>query len=216
MNVQSNSKYRSVEFIENKINSFPSFSDYMDSISIGTAKNYKAPLMSFINNKVNEKQKEEYIRTLNKKIASPYSNNSLKNISEMLESILDDLEYLNKNEEVIISEEDIKFLLSIILLGTKINDDVFNASELIHSCNRSALMIEIKNNGKHLIRKRIELFKKGLLTLSEIKNKINISKASAEETIQKYFYSKNNFKKINIVPLQKVLELYFSKATELI
>lgn len=214
MTAAINSKYRSLEYISNKIKTFPSFEAYLNSITIKTAKNYKLPIEEYIDKLENYKVKEEYKNLFNKKITNIFGND-FKGIDEQLISIFDELEniYLNQNE--IISYDDLIFFLSLVSIGVKKKlKDVLNFSSIENTEDKEVCILKILKNSKSekfLIKKRCNLISKAFYTLEKI-NKSDITlKISLNETIQKYFFQKNNYENINILTLKSILELYFSK-----
>ncbi|MCT7563173.1 hypothetical protein ACOTWR_06225 [Aliarcobacter butzleri] len=216
MNAQSScNKYRSLEYITNKINTFPNFETYLKSLSINTAKNYKIPLEHFINSKVRDDLKDEYKKILNKKISNIFDN-SFKHVNEKLDMILDEIENLYLLKETVLSIEDLIFLLSLISIVSRINlkDMIFDELIKVEE-NKEVLIINIRDEKKYIIRKRKELFEKALFTLNKTDKSKLVTKKSENQIIHKYFYPKNNCnEKISILTLRKVLEFYFSKTME--
>lgn len=214
MTVVISSKYRSLEYISKKIKKFSSFEAYLNSITINTAKNYKIPIEEYINKLENSKIKEEYKNMFNKKITNIFGDD-FKEIDEQLISIFNELEdiYLNQNE--ILSYDDLIFILSLVSLGVKKKlKDVLIFSSIENTEDKEVFILKIFKNSKKekfLIKKRCNLFRKAFCTLENL-NKPDISlNVSLNETIQKYFFQKNNYNKINILTLKSILELYFSK-----
>ena len=77
------------------------------------------------------------------------------------------------------------------------------------------LIINIKNEKKYIVKKRIELFKKVFTSMSKIDENKLVSKKTENQIIDKYFYPKNNYnEKISILTLRKVLDFYFSRIME--
>lgn len=214
MNVAINSKYRSLEYISNKIKTFSSFEAYLNSITIKTAKNYKLPIEEYIDKLENHKVKEEYKNLFNKKITNVFGDD-FKAIDEQLIFILDELENIYLNQNKIISHDDLVFILSLVSIGVKKKlKDILFFSSIEDTENKEVFILRIIKNSKRemfLIKKRCNLINKAFTTLENI-NKSDISlKISLNETIQKYFFQKNNYENINILTLKSILALYFSK-----
>lgn len=214
MNVAINSKYRSLEYISNKIKTFSSFEAYLNSITIKTAKNYKLPIEEYIDKLENHKVKEEYKNLFNKKITNVFGDD-FKAIDEQLIFILDELENIYLNQNKIISHDDLVFILSLVSIGVKKKlKDILFFSSIENTENKEVFILRIIKNSKRemfLIKKRCNLIGKAFTTLENI-NKSDISlKISLNETIQKYFFQKNNYENINILTLKSILALYFSK-----
>ena len=214
MNVAINSKYRSLEYISNKIKTFSSFEAYLNSITIKTAKNYKLPIEEYIDKLENHKVKEEYKNLFNKKITNVFGDD-FKAIDEQLIFILDELENIYLNQNKIISHDDLVFILSLVSIGVKKKlKDILFFSSIENTENKEVFILRIIKNSKRemfLIKKRCNLISKAFTTLENI-NKSDISlKISLNETIQKYFFQKNNYENINILTLKSILALYFSK-----
>lgn len=214
MNAAINSKYRSLEYISNKIKTFSSFEAYLNSITIKTAKNYKLPIEEYIDKLENHKVKEEYKNLFNKKITNVFGDD-FKAIDEQLIFILDELENIYLNQNKIISHDDLVFILSLVSIGVKKKlKDILFFSSIEDTENKEVFILRIIKNSKRemfLIKKRCNLINKAFTTLENI-NKSDISlKISLNETIQKYFFQKNNYENINILTLKSILALYFSK-----
>lgn len=64
---------------------------------------------------------------------------------------------------------------------------------------------------KYLIKKRCNLFAKAFSTLYKLNDTEFLFKTPFNEIIQRYFFQKNNYEKINILTLKKILELHISK-----
>ena len=79
--------------------------------------------------------------------------------------------------------------------------------------NKSFILNILKNNKteKYLIKKRCNLFAKAFNTLYKLNDTEFLFKTPSNEIIQKYFFQKNNYEKINILTLKKILELHISK-----
>jgi hypothetical protein len=92
--------------------------------------------------------------------------------------------------------------------------DILFFSSIENTENKEVFILRIIKNSKRemfLIKKRCNLISKAFTTLENI-NKSDISlKISLNETIQKYFFQKNNYENINILTLKSILALYFSK-----
>lgn len=216
MNVQSsNNKYRNLEYISTKISKFSNFQEYLNSISVNTAKNYKIPLEEFIDKKVDINLKNEYRKILSKKISNIF-NNSFQNISDRLNMILDEIENIYLSKDMILTKEDIVFLLSLISVSSRISLKELIIEKLIKiEESKEVLIINIKNEKKYIIKKRIELFKKVFTSMSKIDESKLVSKKTENQIIDKYFYPKNNYnEKISILTLRKVLDFYFSRIME--
>ena len=214
MSAAINSKYRSLEYISNKIKTFSSFEAYLNSITIKTAKNYKLPIEEYIDKLENHKVKEEYKNLFNKKITNVFGDD-FKAIDEQLIFILDELENIYLNQNKIISHDDLVFILSLVSIGVKKKlKDILFFSSIEDTENKEVFILRIIKNSKRemfLIKKRCNLISKAFTTLENI-NKSDISlKISLNETIQKYFFQKNNYENINILTLKSILALYFSK-----
>ena len=214
MTATINSKYRSLEYISNKIKTFSSFEAYLNSITIKTAKNYKLPIEEYIDKLENHKVKEEYKNLFNKKITNVFGDD-FKAIDEQLIFILDELENIYLNQNKIISHDDLVFILSLVSIGVKKKlKDILFFSSIENTENKEVFILRIIKNSKRemfLIKKRCNLINKAFTTLENI-NKSDISlKISLNETIQKYFFQKNNYENINILTLKSILALYFSK-----
>lgn len=214
MSAAINSKYRSLEYISNKIKTFSSFEAYLNSITIKTAKNYKLPIEEYIDKLENHKVKEEYKNLFNKKITNVFGDD-FKAIDEQLIFILDELENIYLNQNKIISHDDLVFILSLVSIGVKKKlKDILFFSSIEDTENKEVFILRIIKNSKRemfLIKKRCNLINKAFTTLENI-NKSDISlKISLNETIQKYFFQKNNYENINILTLKSILALYFSK-----
>ncbi len=214
MSAAINSKYRSLEYISNKIKTFSSFEAYLNSITIKTAKNYKLPIEEYIDKLENHKVKEEYKNLFNKKITNVFGDD-FKAIDEQLIFILDELENIYLNQNKIISHDDLVFILSLVSIGVKKKlKDILFFSSIENTENKEVFILRIIKNSKRemfLIKKRCNLISKAFTTLENI-NKSDISlKISLNETIQKYFFQKNNYENINILTLKSILALYFSK-----
>lgn len=214
MTAAINSKYRSLEYISNKIKTFSSFEAYLNSITIKTAKNYKLPIEEYIDKLENHKVKEEYKNLFNKKITNVFGDD-FKAIDEQLIFILDELENIYLNQNKIISHDDLVFILSLVSIGVKKKlKDILFFSSIENTENKEVFILRIIRNSKRemfLIKKRCNLISKAFTTLENI-NKSDISlKISLNETIQKYFFQKNNYENINILTLKSILALYFSK-----
>ena len=214
MSAAINSKYRSLEYISNKIKTFSSFEAYLNSITIKTAKNYKLPIEEYIDKLENHKVKEEYKNLFNKKITNVFGDD-FKAIDEQLIFILDELENIYLNQNKIISHDDLVFILSLVSIGVKKKlKDILFFSSIENTENKEVFILRIIKNSKRemfLIKKRCNLINKAFTTLENI-NKSDISlKISLNETIQKYFFQKNNYENINILTLKSILALYFSK-----
>ena len=214
MSAAINSKYRCLEYISNKIKTFSSFEAYLNSITIKTAKNYKLPIEEYIDKLENHKVKEEYKNLFNKKITNVFGDD-FKAIDEQLIFILDELENIYLNQNKIISHDDLVFILSLVSIGVKKKlKDILFSSSIENTENKEVFILRIIKNSKRemfLIKKRCNLISKAFTTLENI-NKSDISlKISLNETIQKYFFQKNNYENINILTLKSILALYFSK-----
>ena len=134
---------------------------------------------------------------------------------KQLISIFDELENIYLNQNKIISHDDLVFILSLVSIGVKKKlKDILFFSSIEDTENKEVFILRIIKNSKRemfLIKKRCNLINKAFTTLENI-NKSDISlKISLNETIQKYFFQKNNYENINILTLKSILALYFSK-----
>ena len=59
MTATINSKYRSLDYISKKIKKFPNFEEYLNSITVNTAKNYKLPIEEYIDTLPDVKLKDQ-------------------------------------------------------------------------------------------------------------------------------------------------------------
>lgn len=213
MTATINSKYRSLGYISKKIKKFPNFEEYLNSITVNTAKNYKLPIEEYIDTLSDIKLKAQHKKLFNKKITNIFGDD-FKETDEQLIFIFDELEAVYENQNEIISSDDLIFILSLTCLGTKKNlKDIVSSNIENSEENKSFVLNVIKNNKteKYLIKKRCNLFAKAFNTLYKLNDTEFLFKTPSNEIIQKYFFQKNNYEKINILTLKKILELYISK-----
>ena len=211
MTATINSKYRSLDYISKKIKKFPNFEEYLNSITVNTAKNYKLPIEEYIDTLSDIKLKAQHKKLFNKKITNIFGDD-FKETDEQLIFIFDEAVYENQNE--IISSDDLIFILSLTCLGMKKNlKDIVSSNIENSEENKSFILNILKNNKteKYLIKKRCNLFAKAFNTLYKLNDTEFLFKTPSNEIIQKYFFQKNNYEKINILTLKKILELYISK-----
>jgi hypothetical protein len=69
-----NSKYRSLDYISKKIKKFPNFEEYLNSITVNTAKNYKLPIEEYIDTLSDIKLKAQHKKLFNKKITNIFGD----------------------------------------------------------------------------------------------------------------------------------------------
>jgi hypothetical protein len=208
-----NSKYRSLDYISKKIKKFPNFEEYLNSITVNTAKNYKLPIEEYIDTISDIKLKAQHKKLFNKKITNIFGDD-FKETDEQLIFIFDELEAVYENQNEIISSDDLIFILSLTCLGMKKNlKDIVSSNIENSEENKSFILNILKNNKteKYLIKKRCNLFAKAFNTLYKLNDTEFLFKTPSNEIIQKYFFQKNNYEKINILTLKKILELYISK-----
>lgn len=213
MTATINSKYRSLDYISKKIKKFPNFEEYLNSITVNTAKNYKLPIEEYIDTISDIKLKAQHKKLFNKKITNIFGDD-FKETDEQLIFIFDELEAVYENQNEIISSDDLIFILSLTCLGTKKNlKDIVSSNIENSEENKSFILNILKNNKteKYLIKKRCNLFAKAFNTLYKLNDTEFLFKTPSNEIIQKYFFQKNNYEKINILTLKKILELYISK-----
>mgnify|MGYP003398178297 FL=1 len=213
MTATINSKYRSLDYISKKIKKFPNFEEYLNSITVNTAKNYKLPIEEYIDTLSDIKLKAQYKKLFNKKITNIFGDD-FKETDEQLIFIFDELEAVYENQNEIISSDDLIFILSLTCLGMKKNlKDIVSSNIENSEENKSFILNILKNNKteKYLIKKRCNLFAKAFNTLYKLNDTEFLFKTPSNEIIQKYFFQKNNYEKINILTLKKILELYISK-----
>ena len=213
MTATINSKYRSLDYISKKIKKFPNFEEYLNSITVNTAKNYKLPIEEYIDTLSDIKLKAQHKKLFNKKITNIFGDD-FKETDEQLIFIFDELEAVYENQNEIISSDDLIFILSLTCLGMKKNlKDIVSSNIENSGENKSFVLNVIKNNKteKYLIKKRCNLFAKAFNTLYKLNDTEFLFKTPSNEIIQKYFFQKNNYEKINILTLKKILELYISK-----
>lgn len=213
MTATINSKYRSLDYISKKIKKFPNFEEYLNSITVNTAKNYKLPIEEYIDTLSDIKLKAQHKKLFNKKITNIFGDD-FKETDEQLILIFDELEAVYENQNEIISSDDLIFILSLTCLGTKKNlKDIVSSNIENSEENKSFILNILKNNKteKYLIKKRCNLFAKAFNTLYKLNDIEFLFKTPSNEIIQKYFFQKNNYEKINILTLKKILELYISK-----
>lgn len=213
MTATINSKYRSLDYISKKIKKFPNFEEYLNSITVNTAKNYKLPIEEYIDTISDIKLKAQHKKLFNKKITNIFGDD-FKETDEQLIFIFDELEAVYENQNEIISSDDLIFILSLTCLGMKKNlKDIVSSNIENSGENKSFVLNVIKNNKteKYLIKKRCNLFAKAFNTLYKLNDTEFLFKTPSNEIIQKYFFQKNNYEKINILTLKKILELYISK-----
>ena len=213
MTVTINSKYRSLDYISKKIKKFPNFEEYLNSITVNTAKNYKLPIEEYIDTISDIKLKAQHKKLFNKKITNIFGDD-FKETDEQLIFIFDELEAVYENQNEIISSDDLIFILSLTCLGMKKNlKDIVSSNIENSEENKSFILNILKNNKteKYLIKKRCNLFAKAFNTLYKLNDTEFLFKTPSNEIIQKYFFQKNNYEKINILTLKKILELYISK-----
>ena len=213
MSAAINSKYRSLDYISKKIKKFPNFEEYLNSITVNTAKNYKLPIEEYIDTLSDIKLKAQHKKLFNKKITNIFGDD-FKETDEQLIFIFDELEAVYENQNEIISSDDLIFILSLTCLGMKKNlKDIVSSNIENSEENKSFILNILKNNKKekYLIKKRCNLFAKAFNTLYKLNDTEFLFKTPSNEIIQKYFFQKNNYEKINILTLKKILELYISK-----
>ena len=213
MSATINSKYRSLDYISKKIKKFPNFEEYLNSITVNTAKNYKLPIEEYIDTLSDIKLKAQHKKLFNKKITNIFGDD-FKETDEQLIFIFDELEAVYENQNEIISSDDLIFILSLTCLGMKKNlKDIVSSNIENLEENKSFILNILKNNKteKYLIKKRCNLFAKAFNTLYKLNDTEFLFKTPSNEIIQKYFFQKNNYEKINILTLKKILELYISK-----
>ena len=213
MTATINSKYRSLDYISKKIKKFPNFEEYLNSITVNTAKNYKLPIEEYIDTISDIKLKAQHKKLFNKKITNIFGDD-FKETDEQLIFIFDELEAVYENQNEIISSDDLIFILSLTCLGMKKNlKDIVSSNIENSEENKSFILNILKNNKteKYLIKKRCNLFAKAFNTLYKLNDTEFLFKTPSNEIIQKYFFHKNNYEKINILTLKKILELYISK-----
>ena len=213
MTATINSKYRSLDYISKKIKKFPNFEEYLNSITVNTAKNYKLPIEEYIDTISDIKLKAQHKKLFNKKITNIFGDD-FKETDEQLIFIFDELETVYENQNEIISSDDLIFILSLTCLGMKKNlKDIVSSNIENSEENKSFILNILKNNKteKYLIKKRCNLFAKAFNTLYKLNDTEFLFKTPSNEIIQKYFFQKNNYEKINILTLKKILELYISK-----
>ena len=213
MTATINSKYRSLDYISKKIKKFPNFEEYLNSITVNTAKNYKLPIEEYIDTLSDIKLKAQHKKLFNKKITNIFGDD-FKETDEQLIFIFDELEAVYENQNEIISSDDLIFILSLTCLGMKKNlKDIVSSNIENSEENKSFILNILKNNKteKYLIKKRCNLFAKAFNTLYKLNDTEFLFKTPSNEIIQKYFFQKNNYEKINILTLRKILELYISK-----
>mgnify|MGYP003493977980 FL=1 len=213
MTATINSKYRSLDYISKKIKKFPNFEEYLNSITVNTAKNYKLPIEEYIDTISDIKLKAQHKKLFNKKITNIFGDD-FKETDEQLIFIFDELEAVYENQNEIISSDDLIFILSLTCLGMKKNlKDIVSSNIENSEENKSFILNILKNNKteKYLIKKRWNLFAKAFNTLYKLNDTEFLFKTPSNEIIQKYFFQKNNYEKINILTLKKILELYISK-----
>ena len=129
MTATINSKYRSLDYILKKIKKFPNFEEYLNSITVNTAKNYKLPIEEYIDTLPDVKLKAQHKKLFNKKITNIFGDD-FKETDEQLISIFDELETVYENQNEIISSDDLIFILSLACLGMKKNlKDIVSRSE---------------------------------------------------------------------------------------
>ena len=213
MTATINSKYRSLDYISKKIKKFPNFEEYLNSITVNTAKNYKLPIEEYIDTISDIKLKAQHKKLFNKKITNIFGDD-FKETDEQLIFIFDELEAVYENQNEIISSDDLIFILSLTCLGTKKNlKDIVSSNIENSEENKSFILNILKNNKteKYLIKKRCNLFAKAFNTLYKLNDTEFLFKTPSNEIIQKYFFQKNNYEKINILTLKKILELHIAK-----
>lgn len=213
MTATINSKYRSLDYISKKIKKFPNFEEYLNSITVNTAKNYKLPIEEYIDTISDIKLKAQHKKLFNKKITNIFGDD-FKETDEQLIFIFDELEAVYENQNEIISSDDLIFILSLTCLGMKKNlKDIVSSNIENSEENKSFILNILKNNKteKYLIKKRCNLFAKAFSTLYKLNDTEFLFKIPSNEIIQKYFFQKNNYEKINILTLKKILELHISK-----
>ena len=213
MTATINSKYRSLDYISKKIKKFPNFEEYLNSITVNTAKNYKLPIEEYIDTISDIKLKAQHKKLFNKKITNIFGDD-FKETDEQLIFIFDELEAVYENQNEIISSDDLIFILSLTCLGMMKNlKDIVSSNIENSEENKSFILNVLKNNKteKYLIKKRCNLFAKAFNTLYKLNDTEFLFKTPSNEIIQKYFFQKNNYEKINILTLKKILELYISK-----
>ncbi len=213
MTATINSKYRSLDYISKKIKKFPNFEEYLNSITVNTAKNYKLPIEEYIDTISDIKLKAQHKKLFNKKITNIFGDD-FKETDEQLIFIFDELEAVYENQNEIISSDDLIFILSLTCLGMKKNlKDIVSSNIENSEENKSFILNILKNNKteKYLIKKRCNLFAKAFNTLYKLNDTEFLFKTPSNEIIQKYFFQKNNYEKINVLTLKKILELYISK-----
>lgn len=214
MNATNSTNYRSFEYISEKIKSLASFDEYLSSITIGTARNYKLPIEEYIDGIKEDEEREECKKMFDKKITSVFGED-FKEIDEKLTLILDELETAYSSQKKIISSDDLVFLLMLASLGVKKKfKDFLLTTKIEVQEAKEVVILGLKTNSKiekFLLRKRQGLFAKAFLTLETQDREGLLVKATTNEVIQKYFFQKNNYEKINITTLKKILEFYFSK-----
>ena len=213
MTATINSKYRSLDYISKKIKKFPNFEEYLNSITVNTAKNYKLPIEEYIDTISDIKLKAQHKKLFNKKITNIFGDD-FKETDEQLIFIFDELEAVYENQNEIISSDDLIFILSLTCLGMKKNlKDIVSSNIENSEENKSFILNILKNNKteKYLIKKRCNLHAKAFNTLYKLNDTEFLFKTPSNEIIQKYFFQKNNYEKINILTLKKILELHISK-----
>jgi len=157
-------KYRTVTYVKEQIFKHGSVENYLNNISSGTARNYKTKIIEVLSE---YKNKDKFIKILDKKIDSSFDKDSIENNLQLIINKIEE----NTNNDYIVIEEDFHFLL-FLLCSSLINKEIeeLKKEDISFKIFENNIEISFNNSNsksKYLIIENIDLYKKLINTFNK-------------------------------------------------
>lgn len=156
-------KYRTVTYVKEQIIKHGSVENYLNNISSGTARNYKTKIIEVLSE---YKNKDKFIKILDKKIDSSFDKDSIENNLQLIINKIEE----NTNNDYVVIEEDFNFLL-FLLCSSLLNKEIeeLKKEDISFKIFENNIEISLNNNSnsKYLIIENIDLYKKLINTFNK-------------------------------------------------
>lgn len=156
-------KYRTVTYVKEQITKHGSVENYLNNISSGTARNYKTKIIEVLSE---YKNKDKFIKILDKKIDSSFDKDSIENNLQLIINKIEE----NTNNDYVVIEEDFNFLL-FLLCSSLLNKEIeeLKKEDISFKIFENNIEISLNNNSnsKYLIIENIDLYKKLINTFNK-------------------------------------------------
>lgn len=203
-----NKNYRSIEHIRSKVLRQGGFNEYLQSITTGTARNYRKFLIEYVNEY--EKGDKNKLKLISQLVKNRKDTSGLK---EQFDSILNRIKLNCLDSNYIDTAEDLEFLLFISLVDIKNKEKIKLSYIDIDFIECSGIIkILIKGKAVSIIISELELFKKMFESKDKLSNEIIFKPNSFIKLIENQFIRSGFEYDKDWKELKNIIKTYFIKS----